>query len=473
MCSVCSSETLKRFCTRSKTNTRISVHSSKLRQPMRRERMLDMKPHPATPPASPTNRGNPHGSDAQALRELAQKIEDLIYFPDKIEKPARIQKIWEAFSEEIEHHIDTDVCALFSVNEQTHEFDLTHWDPEDLKANCQQEVDAQIECGMFAWIINRRLPAIIPSLVFKNRQTLIMLPLTTQTKTLGLVMVVTPIQESAITHERLKLLAILAKQCALIMENTLLYAQLKNEHESLQKAQHRIIQAEKFAAFGRMTAGAFHEFLNPLNIISGHLQLMQMTALPPDQVRSYATLMDTQAKQMAAMVKSLQSFSAPRKRNAELVAIGPVIQEVLKGARSRHAHADVTCELDITPECPAVNVNPEDLRRALSHMLDNAFEAITHHGTIKIQVSSGFPSENHPPSEKMVVCRLIDSGCGIPADNLAKIFDPFFTTKEIGNGTGLNLAICYALIQSMGGTITVQSEEGLGAAFSIYLPTAH
>ena len=411
-------------------------------------------------------------NDAQALRDLAQKIEELIYFPDKIEKPARIDEIWEGFSREINHHIDTEVCALFRVNDHTHEFELSHWRPDNVEECCQQEIDAQIECGMFAWIINRRLPAIIPSLVFKNHKTLIMLPLTTQTQTLGLVMVVTPIQESAITHERLKLLAILAKQCALIMENTLLYAQLQNEHASLQRAQNRIIQAEKFAAFGRMTSGAFHEFLNPLNILSGHLQLMQMTALPFDQVQSYAALMDTQTRRMADMIKSLQQFSAPRKRQSEVLAVTPLVHEALDAARTRHPDRKVACDLEIETDGPLVDVNPEDFMTVLAHMLDNAFEAIAHNGDIRLQVDYAIPGVTHPAEAEgpMVVCRLIDSGCGISRDNLAKIFDPFFTTKDIGQGTGLNLSICYALIQSMGGTISVQSEEGAGATFSIYLP---
>ncbi len=410
------------------------------------------------------------GGNPEAIRELAQKIEDLIYFPEKIEKPARISKIWEAFSAEIQHHIDVDACALFRVDDRTHEFTLKHWRPDDAKTSCRREIDAQIECGMFAWIINRRLPAIIPSLVFKNRRTLIMLPLTTQTKTLGLVMVVTTIQEGAITHERLKLLAILAKQCALIMENTLLYAQLQEEHESLQKAQQRIIQAEKFSAFGRMTSGAFHEFLNPLNILSGHLQLMEMSDLPADQVREYAALMRTQTERMAAMVKSLQRFSAPRQRDCRNVDIAPVIADAMETARSRHADAEVIFELDITPDCPTVNINPEDFLNVLVHMLDNAYDAMSHSGRIQIQLRAGIFEDIRLTGEKMVVCRLIDDGRGIPADNLGKVFDPFFTTKDIGDGTGLNLSICYALIQSMGGTITVQSEEGLGAAFSIYLP---
>ncbi len=412
------------------------------------------------------------GTDSEAMRELAQKIEDLIYFPEKIEKPARISKIWEVFSEEIQHHIDVDVCALFRVDDRTHEFALKHWRPDDEEDNCRLEIDAQIECGMFAWIINRRLPAVIPSLVFKNHRTLIMLPLTTQTKTLGLVMVVTTIQEGAITHERLKLLAILAKQCALIMENTLLYAQLQKEHASLQKAQQRIIQAEKFSAFGRMTSGAFHEFLNPLNILSGHLQLMEMSDLPADQIRDYAALMRTQTDRMAAMVKSLQRFSAPRKRDCRVVDIAPIITDAMDMARNRHADADVTFELDMASGCPTVDINPEDLLRVLSHMLDNAYEAIPQSGRIQIQLRSGYYEDVRPSREKMVVCRLVDNGNGIPADNQGKVFDPFFTTKDIGEGTGLNLSICYALIQSMGGTITVQSEEGQGTAFSVYLPAA-
>ncbi len=429
-----------------------------------------MRAEPSRTPDDQSIKDERVGADSEAIRELAQKIEDLIYFPEKIEKPARISKIWEVFSEEIQRHIDVDVCALYRVDERTHEFALKHWRPDDAENSCRLEIDAQIECGMFAWIINRRLPAIIPSLVFKNRRTLIMLPLTTQTKTLGLVMVVTTIQEGAITHERLKLLAILAKQCALIMENTLLYAELQKEHASLQKAQQRIIQAEKFAAFGRMTSGAFHEFLNPLNILSGHLQLMEMSDLSSDQVRAYAALMRTQTDRMAAMVKSLQRFSAPRKRDCRVVHIATVIADAMDMARSRHAAADVAFELDIDPHCPAVNVNPDDLLRVLSHMLDNAYEAMMHSGHIQIQLQTGFFEDVRPPRERMVVCRLIDNGNGITADNQGKIFDPFFTTKEIGEGTGLNLSICYALIQSMGGTITVQSEEGHGAAFSVYLP---
>jgi signal transduction histidine kinase len=283
-------------------------------------------------------------------------------------------------------------------------------------------------------------------------------------------MVVTGIQEGAITHERLKLLAILAKQCALIMENTLLYARLQEEHNSLRKAQNRIIQAEKFAAFGRMTSGAFHEFLNPLNILSGHLQLMQMSNLRSDQVREYASLMKGQTDRMAAMVKSLQRFSVPRQRACKILDIAPMIAELLEDSRTRYPDMNADCTLDIASDCPPVKVNPDDFACVLTHLLDNAFEAMSVPSNLRIQVQCGVFEESLTTHQEMVACRIIDNGCGIPAANLAKIFDPFFTTKDIGSGTGLNLAICYALVQSMGGTLTVQSEEDHGATFTIYLP---
>ena len=409
-------------------------------------------------------------SDRQAILELVQKIENLIYFPEKIEKPARIPNIWEVFSKEIKRYIETDVCALFRVDDQSRAFELAHCNPDDLEAQCRHEIDAQIECGMFAWIINRRQPALIPSLVFKKRKTLIMLPLTTQTQTLGLVVVVTSIGEGAITHERLKLLAILAKQCALIMENTLLYAQLQKEHETLQNAQSRIIQAEKFAAFGRLTSGAFHEFLNPLNILSGHLQLMQMSELPPAKIREYAALMQTQTDRIASMVKSLQRFSSPRKSACQILELHPLIMSALDNTRSRYPDHRIRCHIEVAPDCPPANVNREDFIRVLMHLFDNAYEAMPLDGTLRIQLERDTIEPYRNEHQEMIACRISDSGHGIPAENLAKIFDPFYTTKDVGAGTGLNLSISYALMQSMGGTITAQSAEGHGATFTIYLP---
>ena len=175
-----------------------------------------------------------------ALLELIEKIERLGQFQDRIDSPSSIKEIWNAFLADVRNLIEIEVCALFLVDENTSEFTLKYAVPEDSAKLCRKEIDLQIECGIFSWIINRRQPALIPGLVFDKEKSIVMLPLSTVKRTLGVVLILTPIQESFITQEKMKLLTILTKECSLVMENTLLYARLKREHLSLEKANREI-----------------------------------------------------------------------------------------------------------------------------------------------------------------------------------------------------------------------------------------
>jgi diguanylate cyclase (GGDEF)-like protein len=176
-----------------------------------------------------------------ALIELMDKIEQLGQFQDKVEFPASIQHVWEAFLEDIRNLIAVNGCALFMVEENTQEFVLAQAAPEDLTAAFQKENDAQIEFGIFPVILKRRQPSITPPLGFGNEQTMIMLPLATMKRTLGMVMVLTPLQESQVTQENMRLLSVLAKQCSLVMENSILYENLRQEKESLEEANKKIL----------------------------------------------------------------------------------------------------------------------------------------------------------------------------------------------------------------------------------------
>ena len=150
-----------------------------------------------------------------AILAFVDKVEDLSLFQDRIRKTIPHPPNLGRFSRrEIERQIKSTAIALFLVDHKTRSFELRHWAPLDCESPCRREVDAQIECGTFAWIINRRLPAVIPSQVFRGPQTLVMLPLATHARTLGVAMVTTTIEEQAVTHERLRLLGILSKQCA-------------------------------------------------------------------------------------------------------------------------------------------------------------------------------------------------------------------------------------------------------------------
>ncbi len=178
--------------------------------------------------------------DKNALLAFIEKMERLNQFQDKIDAPSTMEQIWETFLSEFKYLMRVDVCALFLVDEQTCEFFLKDVFPSNRGGICRQEVDLQIECGMFSWVINRRQPALVPSLTFQEDKTIVMLPLTTSRRTLGMVLAVTPMKESSVTQENLKLAGILLRQFSLVVENVLLYEKLKKEHDSLQTANQEI-----------------------------------------------------------------------------------------------------------------------------------------------------------------------------------------------------------------------------------------
>jgi diguanylate cyclase (GGDEF)-like protein len=197
-----------------------------------------------------------------ALLELIDKIEHLGQFQDRIDFPATIGQIWEVFLDDVRSLIEIEVCALFLVDDDSYEFVLEYVYPEDHKAICKKEVDYQIECGIFSWIINRRQPALIPALASENDKSMVMLPLSTIKRTLGVVLIKTPIKESAITHENMKLLTMLAKQYSLVLENTLLYGRLMKKHESLEKANGEIrLLSRKDSLTGCYNRGYLNEHL--------------------------------------------------------------------------------------------------------------------------------------------------------------------------------------------------------------------
>lgn len=420
--------------------------------------------------APPSGESPQHASAKQAILEFVEKVEKLGLFQERIEKPARLPQVWQAFKDEIERQISPAAMALFLVDSETHAFELRQWLPPEIEETCRREIDAQIECGTFAWIVNRCQPAVIPSMVFSGSRTLVMLPLATHTRTLGIAMIVAPIAENAITHERLRLLGILSKQCALVMENTLLYEQLKAEHKSLQDAQAQIIQAEKFAAFGRLTSGAFHELLNPLNIISGHLQIMMMEQDMPPSWSDYLTLMKSESDRIATIVNQLLCFSGHRHNKRDQIDIAATLRKVVADAVKLRATKHVGVEFAFEKNLPQVTLNAEDLKTVIKHLVDNACDAMPAGGKLCIAVRYSPIGGGVAAHQDLLVIDVADGGRGIAAQNVHKVFDPFFTTKDIGEGMGLSLAISYALVRSMGGTITFESHENKGTVFSIRLP---
>lgn len=407
----------------------------------------------------------------QAILEFIDRMEQIGQFQDKIDIPSDINQIWKVFLDDIQSLIEVEVCALFLVDEDSHEFVLNSVSPRDKGPVCEKEIDFQIESGIFSWIINRRNPAIIPSLVFKSKKTIIMLPLSTIRRTMGVVLALTPIKESSITRESMKLLTILAKQCSLVMENTFLHEHLRKKHESLKKAQAQIVQAEKLASIGRLTSGACHEMLNPLNIISGYIQLLLMDRdLSPHLSRKLNAIRE-QSDRMAKIVKNLSQFSLQSKPSLGEVRINDLLEKVLSLVKYEAKFDNMEIIEEFGQNLPPIMGDNEKLPQVFFNLLSNAADSMPQGGTLKISTRALAGNNHLLGKSDFIEIKFQDTGCGIPEENINKIFDPFFTTKEAKNRTGLELSFSYRIIQDHGGTISVESKVNKGTEFTICLLT--
>jgi signal transduction histidine kinase len=406
----------------------------------------------------------------RSILEFIDKMEHLVQFQDRIDIPYRLDQIWDVFLGEIRNLIRLEVCALFLVQDETKEFVLHSVIPGDRVSICEKELAFQIECGMFSWVINRRKPALVPSLVFKDQKSIILLPLTTVKRTMGAVLIVTPVEEHAVTQENMKLFTMLARQCSLVMENTLLYDDLRTEHESLQHAQAQIIRAEKLAAMGRLTAGAFHEILNPLNIISGHLQLLSKGNRLPASLAKRVGTMCEQAQRIAKVVKGLLQFSRLSPRKTGEVQVNDLIERVLSLVAYERKFDGIQVVKGLDYALPAVMGDEEKISQVFFNLLSNARDAMPAGGTLTVTTRMVAQALLPSGPTDAVEVAFRDTGCGIPPERMSKIFDPFFTTKETGNGTGLGLSISYGIIEDHGGTIRVESAEDRGTCFAVCIP---
>jgi len=243
----------------------------------------------------------------------------------------------------------------------------------------------------------------------------------------------------------------------------------------------QLFQAGRFAEIGEMAAGFAHEINNPLQIMKSEKALI--AALLSD-MKEEGRL--TQSEELAELTDSLEQVDMQIDRCAEITqailkfsrqsepAFGAIdlrsfIPEVTNMVAKRASVAGILISQDVSDDMPPVYGDPVQLQQVLLNLLNNALDATAEQdaGTAGQLRITGRPGKG-----ENVEIGVGDNGCGIDPDNLEKIFTPFFTTKPVGKGTGLGLSVCYGIIDSMGGTMTVSSEKGVGSTFTISLPIA-
>ena len=242
---------------------------------------------------------------------------------------------------------------------------------------------------------------------------------------------------------------------------------LEEVNRSLLMTQRQLIMSEKLAALGELTAGMAHEINNPMAVMQGNLDLIrELLGSQLEPVSNEMRLIDEQIERVRLIVSRLLQFARPNDYLGEVepVDAGELFADclVLVSHLLKRGHIAVSQQVDTQRR---VLTHRNELQQVLINLLVNAVQAMPSGGVLSLQAID-WDIGGHPAG---VTLTVQDSGSGISPELQEKIFDPFFTTKR-GAGTGLGLPISARLIDRYGGHISVHSELGQGAAFSVWLP---
>ncbi len=224
----------------------------------------------------------------------------------------------------------------------------------------------------------------------------------------------------------------------------------------------QLMRSERLASVGKMAAGAAHEINNPLAVISGRAQILLEMNDDPKQRKALELIVD-QAQRASKILTDLMGFARPAMPKTEPTNINYVIHQVVSMVENQLRVKNIVCVQNLAENLPKVLADRHQLEQVFLNLLINAEHAMEDGGTLT--VSTGLSSDR-----TAVEIKIADTGKGIEPEHLDQIFEPFFTTKEEGKGTGLGLSMCYGIITSHKGTISVESTVGQGTTFTIKLP---
>lgn len=319
----------------------------------------------------------------------------------------------------------------------------------------------------------------------------------------GTVIAVLYVENNLVTHaftpERVEMLKLLSGQAAISIENARLYESLdhlvQERTEALRRTQQQMIESEKMASLGQLTAGVAHEINNPINFVVSsatplrrdiediisvlnlyrstvdeqnlHRQFERVKKLEEELDVDYAVQevqqllkgIEEGGKRTAEIVKGLRTFSRLDEDEIKTASVTEGIESTLTLLRKKaEPRIQIVREYG---EIPVIECYPGKLNQVYMNLLSNAIQAIPGEGEIRISVQHIGDS---------VRIQIADTGQGMTEEVQRRIFEPFFTTKDVGVGTGLGLSISYGIIERHNGSIEVHSESGKGTTFTLTLP---
>ena len=254
----------------------------------------------------------------------------------------------------------------------------------------------------------------------------------------------------------------LDEQCELKTHDEIgdLAAAFNQMTRDLKQSSDQLIQAERLATAGKMSASFAHEIRNPLSSMRMLAQmLMQKPEMSEEQHQQSLRYILEEIERIDTIVKGLMDFARPAALALTQQPLTPVLQAVLALMAANLAHHKIQLVLDLLPETPEIQFDSDKLKQAFMNVVLNAMEAMPQGGVLKVSTTI---------DEDRVGIKVVDSGVGISAEDLAHLFEPFFTKKT--RGTGLGLANVKRIFEEHGGNVEIESTLGEGTTVLMWLP---
>ncbi|MBK5271904.1 MAG: hypothetical protein JJE22_12905, partial [Bacteroidia bacterium] len=275
--------------------------------------------------------------------------------------------------------------------------------------------------------------------------------------------------------------------------------EIEKAYHELKATQQQLIQSEKMASLGELTAGIAHEIQNPLNFVNNFSEVNKELADELEEEIDKGNYIDAKAiakdikeneekinhhgKRADAIVKGMLQHSRSSSGQKEPTDINALCDEYLRlsyhGLRAKDKLFNATMETDFDESIGNVNIIPQDIGRVMLNLINNAFYVVTEKKKQNVEARPDDPvGRGYEPTitvstkklDNKILISVKDNGNGIPERVRDKIFQPFFTTKPTGQGTGLGLSLSYDIIKAHGGEIKVNTKENEGTEFIIQLP---
>jgi signal transduction histidine kinase len=429
----------------------------------------------------------PTDNEHASTRYITNAIELVLSlgdFQEEIRSECTPQSLTSQAIERLCHLVAFKASAIYLVDEETSDMDLSVCVPISLRRRMDEELEFMIQNGFVAWAL-RESRGIIVSAKDGKHQILLHV-ISTYSRIRGLFVGMLPATIAVLPDSSLEIISLILRNAANGIESLLYSSMLRRQKQNLQEEVHKktqqivkyekqLVQAQKTEAIGALAGGVAHQFNNALTGLTGNIDLIAMVVSQESKILPYIERCRPIIERMSNLTNQLLAYA----RGGtfifpQIISLKDLLSEILPGIKNVLKET-IHMTTEFTDAEATLEVDLLQIRTAVLAVVNNANEAIADEGTLHLrstllsapQLPEDLADDLKPGNYACI--EIQDSGAGMDADTLRRLFEPVFSTKF--EGRGLSMAAVSGIVKSHHGVITASSSPGEGTTVSIYLPT--